>query len=77
MSLDKNGVLFSVYGVRLGGYKSSASEGYVEVKASNGSWGGVCKSFFDLKDANVVCRMLGFPVALATGNLYGIGKTIF
>ena len=52
-------MLFSVR-VRLGG-GSSPNEGYIEALGSNGQWGGVCDDLFDKKDANVVCRMLGYP----------------
>ena len=49
--------------VRLGG--NGSSEGYVEGLGFNGQWGGLCGDAFDLNDANVICRMLGFPSAIA------------
>ena len=51
--------------VRLGGTGSSASEGYVEALGTNGQWGGVCDDNFDINDAHVICRMLGYPSAIA------------
>ncbi|XP_011669130.2 deleted in malignant brain tumors 1 protein [Strongylocentrotus purpuratus] len=47
--------------VRLVGSQSS-NEGRVEVNFE-GSWGTVCDDHFDLNDANVVCRMLGYQRA--------------
>ena len=51
--------------MRLGGSGSSEKEGYVEVLSSNGQWGGVCDDEFDINDADVICRMLGHPSAIA------------
>eukprot|EP00057_Strongylocentrotus_purpuratus_P011987 XP_011666461.1 PREDICTED: deleted in malignant brain tumors 1 protein-like [Strongylocentrotus purpuratus] len=49
--------------VRLVGGSNSA-EGRVEV-LYDGSWGNICDDSWDLRDARVVCKMLGFDGALA------------
>ena len=42
---------------------SNDAEGRVEV-FNDGSWRTVCDTWWDLRDARVVCRMLGFDGAL-------------
>ena len=40
------------------------SDGRVEI-GLDGAWGTVCDTNWDIQDARVVCRMLGYPTAVA------------
>ena len=51
--------------VRLGG-SSNTNEGYVEVNYKSQGWKGVCDDSFDLNDAHVLCRMVGYPYGALT-----------
>ena len=57
-------LFFLLKTVRLVGWGNVTSQGRVEV-FYKGSWGGVCGTNWDIKDAIVVCRQLGFQGALA------------
>ncbi|XP_071787112.1 scavenger receptor cysteine-rich domain-containing group B protein-like [Asterias amurensis] len=46
---------------------SGANEGIVEVY-HNSKWGAICAPYWDINDATVVCRQLGYPLATQPSN---------
>ena len=42
---------------------NTPNEGFIEIKGSDGIWGGICDDYWEQLDADVVCRMLGYPSA--------------
>ena len=52
---------------------NSVSEGRVEV-FYNGQWGTVCNDDWDIHDARVVCRQLGYQRALAAPGFGTFGE---
>ncbi|XP_050533340.1 uncharacterized protein LOC126901133 [Daktulosphaira vitifoliae] len=67
------------YEIRLAG-GNTTYEGRVEVKVL-GEWGMICDDKFDVREADVVCRELGFPSSLAvkSNSYFGVpvNKTRF
>ena len=49
-------------------------EGRVEI-FYNGEWGTVCNDHFDIRDAEVICRMMGFPGAATAEGRFGAGNS--
>ena len=59
--------------VRLVSGGRGSYQGRVEV-FYNGTWGRVCRYNWDLKEANVVCRQLGFQGALTAASSFDFGN---
>ena len=63
--------------IRLVG-ENSANGGHVEIYLL-GHWGAVCSYNWDLLDATVACRQLGYPAAqaISTSTTYGLEKRVW
>ena len=59
--------------IRLVSRNNSTSSGRVEV-LHMGTWGTICGNSWDLRDANVVCRQLGYDGALSAPRYAAFGQ---
>ena len=59
--------------IRLVSPSNSTSSGRVEV-LHMGTWGTICGNSWDLRDANVVCRQLGYDGALSAPRYAAFGQ---
>ena len=59
--------------IRLVSRNNSTSSGRVEV-LHMGTWGTICGNSWDLRDANVVCRQLGYDGALSAPRYAAFGR---
>ena len=59
--------------IRLVSPSNSPSSGRVEV-LHMGTWGTICDHSWDLRDANVVCRQLGYDGALSAPRYAAFGR---
>lgn len=59
---------------------NTPNEGFIEIKGSDGIWGGICDDQWDKLDADIVCQMLGYPTAetvYAKSSPFGFGTGSF